>query len=151
MHNAAEALTFFVPGPAVGKQRPRVTAHGTFTPTKTREYERRIGRFYAAKATKRREDFTGPVDMSIVIGVPIPQYVSAKKRIAMLSGSIEPLNKPDIDNVAKSVLDALNGLAYADDKQVRELRVQKRYADVPGVTVTLHWWLGGVSDERVSK
>lgn len=33
--------------------------------------------------------------------------------------------KPDIDNVLKAVLDALNGVAYKDDSQVVEVRVVK--------------------------
>lgn len=37
-------------------------------------------------------------------------------------------HKPDADNVAKAVLDALNGLAYEDDSQVQELVIIKKYA-----------------------
>lgn len=33
--------------------------------------------------------------------------------------------KPDVDNIGKVVLDALNGVAYLDDKQVTLLRVRK--------------------------
>ena len=40
-----------------------------------------------------------------------------------LSGKMRPTMKPDNDNIAKSVLDALNGLAYVDDKQIVELKV----------------------------
>lgn len=36
----------------------------------------------------------------------------------------------DIDNLAKLVLDALNGIAYVDDRQVVELRLRKRFSDV---------------------
>lgn len=33
--------------------------------------------------------------------------------------------RPDVDNIAKAVMDALCGLAYDDDKQVTELTVKK--------------------------
>lgn len=33
--------------------------------------------------------------------------------------------KPDADNIAKLVMDALNGIAYKDDKQITELYVRK--------------------------
>ena len=45
--------------------------------------------------------------------------------------------KPDTDNIAKSVLDALNGLAYGDDKQIVELKVRKYYGVEPYVNVKL--------------
>lgn len=51
-----------------------------------------------------------------------------------------PQKKPDTDNIAKIVLDALNGLAYPDDKQVVELQVLKTY-DLDGyVEVELRNW-----------
>lgn len=36
----------------------------------------------------------------------------------------------DIDNLAKLVLDAMNGIAFDDDRQVVEARLRKRYSDV---------------------
>ena len=43
----------------------------------------------------------------------------------------------DLDNIAKTVLDALNGIAYDDDKQIIFLCVNKRYGLTPGVTAVL--------------
>ena len=37
------------------------------------------------------------------------------------------LTKPDIDNALKTVLDALNGVVYEDDKQVADVQMQKHY------------------------
>ena len=45
--------------------------------------------------------------------------------------------KPDCDNIAKIILDALNGLAYDDDAQVVQLSVKKQYGIADHVTVTL--------------
>lgn len=48
--------------------------------------------------------------------------------------------KPDLDKLVRALLDGLTGLAFADDAQVVELRVTKRYAPEngePGVTVTI--------------
>lgn len=45
----------------------------------------------------------------------------------MLSGAEYPTKKPDIDNIVKVVLDALNGLAYKDDTQVVRVLAQKSY------------------------
>lgn len=54
-----------------------------------------------------------------------------------LSGKMRPTMKPDNDNIAKSVLDALNGLAYVDDKQIVELKVNKYYGAEAYVYVKL--------------
>lgn len=53
----------------------------------------------------------------------------------MLNNEIYPTIKPDTDNIAKSILDSLNGLAYKDDKQIVKLNVDKRYDEVPSVNV----------------
>ncbi len=55
----------------------------------------------------------------------------------MLGGKILPAKKPDIDNVVKAVLDALNGVAYRDDTQVIELHVRKSYSEKPRVEVCI--------------
>lgn len=55
----------------------------------------------------------------------------------MLSGEISYIKKIDSDNLAKSILDALNGVAYDDDSQVCLLIVQKLYAEVARVEVIL--------------
>lgn len=50
--------------------------------------------------------------------------------------------KPDIDNIAKLVLDALNGVAWADDSQVTGLYVRKgnRYRDISDETYVSVMW-----------
>ena len=50
---------------------------------------------------------------------------------------MRPTVKPDCDNLAKSILDSLNGLAYQDDKQVVELSIKKYYAENAEVRVRL--------------
>lgn len=44
---------------------------------------------------------------------------------------IRPLHtvKPDVDKLARSVLDALTGILYADDSQVNVVTLVKEYAD----------------------
>lgn len=53
----------------------------------------------------------------------------------MLNNEIYPTIKPDTDNIAKSILDSLNGIAYKDDKQVVKLTVEKRYDETPSASV----------------
>lgn len=54
-----------------------------------------------------------------------------------------PQTKPDIDNIAKSVLDALNGVAYIDDKQVYSLTCNKYFdtiSDTDYLTVVIYYY-----------
>jgi len=37
--------------------------------------------------------------------------------------------RPDIDNLAKSVIDGLNDIAFRDDGQIAMLHIQKRYCE----------------------
>jgi Holliday junction resolvase RusA-like endonuclease len=48
-----------------------------------------------------------------------------------------PIKKPDLDNIAKAILDALNGVAWHDDSQVVELIVEKCYSFTERVEVEL--------------
>jgi Holliday junction resolvase RusA-like endonuclease len=60
-----------------------------------------------------------------------------KRKKMMLEGQIRHTKKCDADNLAKAVLDALNGIAYYDDSQVCELSVSKLYSDNPRVIVSI--------------
>ena len=66
-----------------------------------------------------------------------PKSISKKKREDMLTGKIWPAKKPDSDNIAKVVLDALNGIAYHDDTQIIKLSVTKAYKEEAYLSVTL--------------
>lgn len=55
----------------------------------------------------------------------------------MLNNEIFPTVKPDTDNIAKSILDSLNKIAYLDDKQVVKLEVEKYYAANANVAVMI--------------
>ena len=69
--------------------------------------------------------------------VEIPQSKSKKQKEKMLAGEIKPVVKPDVDNVAKSILDALNGIVYLDDKQIIELDIKKIYAETSWTEVKI--------------
>jgi Holliday junction resolvase RusA-like endonuclease len=71
----------------------------------------------------------------LYIRLPIPQSHNKKRREACLSGVEKPIKKPDIDNLAKSVLDGMNGIVWRDDSQIVSLHVTKVYASGTGVDV----------------
>ncbi len=140
-------MKFSIEGEPVGKARPRVYhTNGVtraVTPEKTKEYERQAKIAYWGEYGHRMLYLTEPLSVEIIAEYNIPQSASKKKRAAMLAGEICPTKKPDIDNVVKSILDALNGVAYSDDKQVVRLTAVKRYAEAPKTTVLIKEVKGG--------
>lgn len=108
--------SFYVPGPPKGKGRPQFCrkTKRAYTPKGTRAYENRIAFAYR---TQCGEKFQGPVWVEIMAVFNIPKsWTKAKKRQAV-QGELFP-KRPDIDNIAKAVLDGLNHVAYDDDSSV---------------------------------
>ena len=128
-------IRFTVPGVPVGKGRPRVTAHGTYTPQKTRDYEQKVRLCWK---TQSGVSFASKVPLlaSVLAYFPIPKSLSQRKREAM-EGAFHT-SRPDSDNVAKAIMDSLNGLAYPDDAAVQIDRSWKIYTNgAPRVEVTI--------------
>lgn len=128
-------IEFTVPG-LKGKDRPRMTRTGhVYTTRQTEDYEETIRWCFRKAFAGVVKPLEGPVSVTIKAYHPAPKTAPKHKRALMLSGARVPQLKPDADNVAKVILDALNGMAYADDKQVVVLRVSKHYAQEPAVYV----------------
>lgn len=120
---------FEIEGKPVGKGRPRFRRVGnfvqTYTPANTAEYEKLVRlRFQNAGGVITDK----PVRVEITAFFAPPKSARKKDWAGMLANLILPTKKPDIDNIAKIILDALNKIAYVDDAQVIELSVIKRYA-----------------------
>lgn len=127
--------TFYIAGKPQGKGRPRFTRSGhTYTPAKTKAYERAIQSAYKEQAGAY---FIGPVSVDILCIYPIPKSRKKADKEAMRDGRIQPCVKPDLDNVTKAVCDALNGTAYADDACICTLTVRKQYGAQAGVWATI--------------
>lgn len=128
-----------IPGEPVGKGRPRFTKNGhSFTPEKTVNYENLVKLTFKSdypNAEPVAKDV--PLAADITAWYRVPASASRKKQEAMLAQKLLPAKKPDTDNIAKAILDALNGLAYYDDAQIVELTVAKRYGTVPCVEVVI--------------
>lgn len=104
----------------VGKQRARtVRVNGvtrSFTPKKTVDFEDSIRNAWIEQDGADWADFDGPVAVFVSYSREL-----AKSNPKFWAGRADT-GKPDADNVLKSVLDALSGVAFADDAQVIESR-----------------------------
>ena len=132
-----ESVIFFIPGKPKGKGRPRFANGRVYTDDQTKAYEARIAAGYRRIAGKYR--FPDDVFLRVRVQqqMPVPQSARKSKKEAMLEGRVFPSAKPDLDNVVKVVLDALNGVAYKDDARVVGLYSQKVYSENPGVLVEI--------------
>lgn len=83
--------------------------------------------------------FTAHVALRIVLRVYMkpPKSTPKKRRELMLQNLILPTKKPDCSNILKSIEDALNEVAYADDSQIVEVMIVKLYDEIPRVEVDL--------------
>jgi Holliday junction resolvase RusA-like endonuclease len=117
-------MRIFIPGDPVAQPRPTISTRGGFA----RAYVDAKHPIHAYKQAVRLayvnaggEVIEGPVEVKITCWFSRPKSHSKKRSVAP-----EPkITKPDLDNVGKAILDALNEIAYNDDGQVYRLTVEK--------------------------
>lgn len=114
--------------PIVGKQRPRFNSENrrAFTPNETRQAEHLVANYY--KLMKGPYYPNGAVEVTIIAYMKIGDSYSKERCNRIYQGAEYPMRKPDVDNIAKLVLDGLNGVAYKDDAQVTDIVCKKRYS-----------------------
>lgn len=131
-------VNFRIEGVPVPKGRPKFTSMGGFvrayTPKQTLDYETLV-RQEAQAAMGPTDLLETPVGVYLYIRLPIPKSYSKKRTAACLEGKEKPIKKPDLDNLAKAVLDGMNGAIYKDDAQIVSLHLTKVYSSGPGVDV----------------
>jgi Holliday junction resolvase RusA-like endonuclease len=125
-------ISFTVPGPPRGWARARASA---------------AGRFVRMHNPKSNDEWRASVQFAAVgrfpepLRVPVAVVITAfwsrpaghiGKRGLKPSAPVHRTGKPDVDNLAKGVLDSLNGIAWHDDAQVVQLVVAKGWADDGG-------------------
>lgn len=133
-------MKIIIPGVPVGKGRPKfstVKGHAiAYTPAKTASYENLV-KIAFQNSGQSAFDREAQLKAEIKAFFPIPKSTSKRNRLLMTEKYILPAKKPDTDNLAKSILDALNGLAYYDDAQICELHVYKYYSEDPRAEIII--------------
>lgn len=118
----------------VPKERPRKGRNGIFyTPRKTKAFEKIIRTEYQKQDGTYHE---GEITAYIEIEKAEPTSWSNKRKRENLGKGC--LTRPDLDNIAKAILDALNGIAYKDDSQVTTLIINKSYGENDKIIVNLY-------------
>ena len=134
-------------GKLQAQQRPRhrmvVTKNGqifsqTYEQKQSRDFKASL-HLLAQDAVQKKngKPLEGAVCLVLTIGVAMPQSMSKKQRALVEDGKLFPTKKPDVDNMLKAVMDALNGVVYFDDKQVVSVTVRKYYTEMDGLVVNV--------------
>jgi Holliday junction resolvase RusA-like endonuclease len=136
--------TFTIPGIPGAKARPRfriIKTHdgkqfpSAYSPKETTNYENLVKTafrlVYCGNPTEH------PVKLTVAAFFPIPASATKHFRAECQSEEKPVIKKPDFDNVAKIICDALNQIAFKDDSQVYDARVVKFYSEMPRTVVTI--------------
>ena len=111
-----------MPIPPVACARARITRNGSYNPRKTTEAKDTVRYLVTSKPHRMH---SGAVKLIILLNIQKPKS----------SKNVLPAVKPDIDNYAKLVMDALNGVLWKDDGQICYLVCRKVYSNTPSIEI----------------
>lgn len=123
---------FTIPGDVVPWARAGSKGKIRFTPKKQADYMVAV-KLTCSAAMKGKPPLEGPIMLDMTATYPWPASMSQKKRSQ--PAAQWRTARPDIDNIAKLIGDALNRIAWADDSQIACSTLRKVYGDVPGLLV----------------
>lgn len=134
MPSSPEAVNFRVEGEPVSKHRARAKVR-----------RKRDGSLYCKLVT---DDETSAQEMAVGLAFkaaypgrePLPAGTRIDVWCVFAEGPRQRQQWQDVDNLGKLVLDALNGVAWQDDKDVRSVSMDvHRGSDVPHTWVSIVW------------
>jgi Holliday junction resolvase RusA-like endonuclease len=106
----------------------------SFTPARTKRFTQDVSNVLLM-VLKGNQPLVGPVKLTMVFRMEIPVSWPIWKKEAASLGHIAPTSRPDMDNLEKALLDALNEKAFTDDAYVVERNARKIYSNTPGISV----------------
>lgn len=142
-----QVIGLCIEGVPVPKQRARHMRRGNFIATYDPQEKQKIAfrkaltqelfhsKIELEASNPRLETFFS-IDLSFYLPTPVSS-TNARKN-ANLWHIYYHMQKPDIDNLVKFVLDCANGILYFDDSQIIELSAKKYYSDNPRTEIKLH-------------
>lgn len=135
-------IVFSIAGPPERKERPRASSKNSrvYTPKKTMAAEKRIGQ--EAKLRMHNaglKPFLGPLKLTLIATFPIPKSWPKYVRAAAEAGKVWHVSQgaPDLDNVVKLYLDAMNGIVFHDDSQIAVITTAKKHGSPERVDVKI--------------
>ena len=121
-------ISFTISGDPVAQPRHKITTRGKFARAYIPKdhpihgYKQEV-QLAAKVAMAGKDPVEGAVEVAIVFCFARPKSHTKAQRL-----DDRHTQKPDLDNLTKAVLDALNGVCWADDSQAFRLRPEKKWA-----------------------
>lgn len=111
------SITVSFPWKVHAKQRPRSTKGGhTYTPKATKAAEKIVADNFRQAVGEGFAPLDGPLDVKVYLS-----DTEVGLEITQRDEHTQKKLRGDIDNYLKTILDALNGVAYIDDRQIVSL------------------------------
>ena len=126
-------ISFDIPGKPKVQKQTRSSRGRFYDPS----YNDRLYIQEYAKLHRPQEIFTQATEMFLTFYRPVPKGVSKAMREKMLNHVILPITRPDVDNYAYLVTNALKSIVYNDDSLITDLHIHKRYAQSPYTLVNV--------------
>ena len=131
-----QMLTFYVNGEPVAQPRHRIASRGRFaTAYIPKGHAIHAWKYAIEEAAREQAERIGWVPVKNEPLVVLMQFYFKQPRSNKTRHHVQ---RPDLDNLAKAVLDALHGIAYFDDSVVDEMKLSKTWGE-PGVFVEVHY------------
>lgn len=134
-------IKFVLPITPTAQARPKVAVRGKFAQAyKTKDQQANERTLEVCLLEHKPEKpMTGPLVLAFVAAMPVPQSASKKAKASMLAGKEYPAKKPDLDNLAKQLKDAMTRMRFwQDDCQIVRLYCDKIYAENGFWKVAVH-------------
>src|SRR6266404_7912955 len=106
----------------------------------------RYGCYDPSKQTKReiqwqiapnapKEPLRGSIEIHLSFYMPIPKHIKGIERQKMVNNCAKHIKRPDLDNLAYIVTNALKGIVYNDDSQICRMVFEKMYSETPKTVI----------------
>lgn len=127
---------FTIPGEPVAMGRHRTTRTGhTYTPKKTVDAKSIIA--YTVSQTYKGLPLDKPLRLSVRFCCAPSKAIQKKQPLELMAEAIPVIKRPDIDNLLKTLGDALNGILWTDDKLIVDIEAVKRYSLQPRISFSV--------------
>lgn len=105
--------------------------HGCYDPSKL--HKREIQWQISPHAPK--EPIRGSIELHLTFYLPIPKHIKGIERQQMANNTAKHFKRPDLDNLAYIVTNALKGIVYHDDSQICRMIFEKMYGETPKTVI----------------
>lgn len=114
----------------IAQKQTRLGKRGCFNPSHADQEMLR----WQIKPHAPKVPLEGAIYLEMTFYMPIPKGSKIQMRM-MANGTVLPIKRPDIDNLAYLLTNAMKGIMYEDDSQIVDLVLRKRYGEDPKTVV----------------